>query len=52
MNKKQGWLERSFERAQENIKQRPEHLRPRRYRAVTPKPTVNERSKDSGDRKD
>ena len=32
MDERHGWLERSLERARENIEARPEHLKPNRYR--------------------
>jgi hypothetical protein len=34
MEVKSGWLERSLERARQNIQARPEHLKPERYRTV------------------
>jgi len=34
MEVKSGWLERSLERARQNIQARPEHLKPERYRAA------------------
>jgi hypothetical protein len=33
MEERSGWLERSLTRARENIKARPEHLKPERYRS-------------------
>jgi len=50
MNEAQGWLQRSFERAHKNIQQRPQHLRPRRYRtdATT---TVRETGRTSSQKK-
>lgn len=33
MNDQRGWLERSLQRARQNIEQRPEHLKPQRYRS-------------------
>jgi hypothetical protein len=33
MAEKNGWLERSLERARQNIEERPEYLKPERYRA-------------------
>jgi hypothetical protein len=33
MVEKSGWLGRSLERARQNIEERPEHLKPERYRA-------------------
>lgn len=34
MEVKSGWLERSLERARQNIQARPEHLKPERYRVT------------------
>lgn len=34
MEVKSGWLERSLERARQNIQARPEHLKPERYRSA------------------
>lgn len=33
MAEKSGWLERSLERARQNIEERPDYLKPERYRA-------------------
>jgi hypothetical protein len=46
MEERSGWLERSLERARENIQTRPEHLKPERYRTKkSGKTSVN---KDNG----
>jgi hypothetical protein len=46
MEVRSGWLERSLERARENIQARPEHLKPARHRVT--KATRKTASKKTG----
>ena len=49
MELRSGWLERSLERARTNIQERPDRLKPEKYRAkrTSTKPTKNRRTSAS-----